>query len=91
MAAALRVTTPVRLFGAASYFRNGRAPAVGVNPFGPRGPGEAQGYAVALGVEWRAHRALSVIGTLDRFAQVGAEEPGVARNVAGVRWVLTAL
>ena len=73
--------------------RNGRAPTVGLSPFGPQSPGTAQGYAVGGGLEWKASKVVSVLGTFDRFAQVGAEQVDVdvTRNIAAVRLVVTAL
>ena len=91
--ASYKFISPFRAFAAANYFRNGRAPSVGLSPFGPPSPTTAQGYAVGGGVEWRASRHVSVLGTFDRFAQVGAQQVDVdvTRNIAAVRLVVTAL
>jgi hypothetical protein len=80
------------VFGAASYFRNGRAPNVSVTalPWEPNA-GASRGYAFGGGLEWRWNRAASMQATVDRFAQVGEQDVGtVARNIFALRLVLTA-
>lgn len=78
------------VFGAASYFRNGRPP--GRDFFLVTGARLAQGYAVGAGVEYRWNRRLSMQGALDRVAQVGAEESGtdLTRNILAVRLIYSA-
>ena len=88
------------VFGAASFFRNGRAPNEGLFSFDSR-DGVSQGYAVGGGVEYRLNRHLALQGTVDRIDQVGgpqapatgsggAEVVDLSRNVAAVRAVFTA-
>jgi hypothetical protein len=89
------------VFGAASFFRNGRAPNEGLGSFSSS-DGVSQGYALGGGVEYRLNRYLALQGTVDRIAQVGgpqAPAPGgagatdavdLSRNVAAVRAVFTA-
>lgn len=92
----------LNVFGAASFFRNGRAPNEGLFSFSTR-DGVSQGYAVGGGVEYRLNRYLSLQGTVDRIDQVGGPQaptagPGagptevvdLSRNVAAVRAVFTA-
>ncbi len=90
------------VFGAASFFRNGRAPNEGLFSFSAR-DGVSQGYAVGGGVEYRLNRHFALQGTVDRIDQVGGPQapaagPGagptevvdLSRNVAAVRAVFTA-
>lgn len=85
-----RPSARVRLFAAGSWFRNGPAPSVGLNPFGPDAGLAYQGYAVGGGVEWQGFSKLALVATFDRFQQVGASGPveNMKRNIAGVRLVL---
>ncbi|MCP3103373.1 hypothetical protein LZ198_31270 [Myxococcus sp. K15C18031901] len=81
-------------FGAASFFRNGRAPSRDWTTFGST-PLVSQGYAVGGGVEYRFNRRMAAQGAVDRIAQVGvAEAAGAAgdltRNVFAVRLIVTA-
>ncbi len=81
------------VYGAGSFFRNGRAPDEGA--FTLRG-GErmAQGYALGAGVQFKVNKYVSVQGAVDRIAQVGAGGAaagfGLTRNVAAVRLHMTA-
>jgi hypothetical protein len=90
------------VFGAASFFRNGRAPNEGLFSFDAR-DGVSQGYAVGGGAEYRLNRYLALQGTVDRIDQVGGPQAPAAgpagptdavvdlsRNVAAVRAVFTA-
>ncbi|NMO23294.1 hypothetical protein HPC49_49655 [Pyxidicoccus fallax] len=97
-----RFTQRFNAFGAASFFRNGRAPAQQWGVFNGS-PDVSQGYALSGGVEYRIDRRFMVQGAVDRIAQVGvpetagtdgtgAETPGAAdltRNVFAVRLVVT--
>ncbi|MCP3059939.1 hypothetical protein LXT21_14235 [Myxococcus sp. K38C18041901] len=81
-------------FGAASFFRNGRAPGRDWSTFSST-PLVSQGYAVGGGVEYRFGRQVAAQGAVDRIAQVGvADSAGVAgdltRNVFAVRLIVTA-
>ena len=82
------------MYGAGSFFRNGRAPNDGA--FSLKDTAYvSQGYAVGGGVEFRMNRYLTLQGAVDRIAQVGAgdaEAAGVdlARNVLAVRLVISA-
>lgn len=89
------------VFGAASFFRNGRAPNEGLGSFSSE-DGVSQGYAVGGGAEYRLNRYLALQGTVDRIAQVGGprapasggagatDAVDLSRNVAAVRAVFTA-
>ncbi|WP_257447708.1 hypothetical protein [Archangium lipolyticum] len=81
------------VYGAASFFRNGRAPGEGAFTFNG-GPRVAQGYALGAGVEFKINRYVSMQGAVDRIAQVGvdeaAEDVNLTRNVAAVRLHMTA-
>lgn len=87
-----RFTQRLSAFGAASFFRNGRAPSQDWGVFNGS-PTVSQGYAVSAGVEYRLNRQLSVQGAVDRIAQVGAAETAgtgdLTRNVFAVRLVVT--
>nr|WP_225937125.1 hypothetical protein [Myxococcus sp. RHSTA-1-4] len=89
---ARRFTQRFSAFGAASFFRNGRAPSRDWGVFGGS-PTVSQGYAVSGGVEYRLGRRLSAQGAVDRIAQVGVAESAGAgdltRNVFAVRLVVT--
>lgn len=78
---------------AASYFRNGRAPAEGAFRLGGS-PYVSQGYAVEGGVEYRLNRYVSLQGIVNRIAQVGvgdvAAGVNLARNVLAIRLVISA-
>jgi hypothetical protein len=87
-----RFTQKFNAFGAASFFRNGRAPSQDWGIFNGS-PTVSQGYAVGGGVEYRINRRLTAQGAVDRIAQVGvADALGAAdltRNVFAVRLVVT--
>lgn len=87
-----RFLRPMRIYGAASYFRNGRAPHENFMTF--VGTSTSEGYAFGGGLEWTAANPLVFQMSFDRIAQVGAATagPGVdfTRNIAAVRMVLTA-
>lgn len=89
---ARRFTQRFNVFGAASFFRNGRAPDQEWGVFSGS-PLVSQGYALSGGVEYRINRRISAQGAVDRIAQVGvAETAGAAdltRNVFAVRLVVT--
>lgn len=81
------------VYGAGSFFRNGRAPGQGA--FSLKDTlYVSQGYAVGGGVEYRLNRYLTLQGAADRIAQVGAEDEAagvdLARNVFAVRLVISA-
>jgi hypothetical protein len=81
------------VYGAGSFFRNGRAPNEGA--FSLKDTAfVSQGYAVGGGVEFRMSRYLTLQGAVDRIAQVGAEDEAagvdLARNVLAVRLVISA-
>lgn len=81
----------LELMAAASYFRNGPAPAVGFNPFGEGAP--AVGYALGGGAEWRLSRSISARLSLERVAQFGGAgggPPPLARNIVSARVLVTA-
>ncbi len=85
-----RVLEPLKLFGAASVYRNGHAPDLGFWP--PDAAGAAQGYTLAAGLEWRVSGALAFKLQGDRYAQIGAAVPGavnVSLNVLSARVVVT--
>ncbi|QSQ27002.1 hypothetical protein JY651_19710 [Pyxidicoccus parkwayensis] len=89
---ARRFTHRFNAFGAASFFRNGRAPDLEWGVF--RGsPTVSQGYALSGGVEYRINRQVSAQGAVDRIAQVGVAEAAGAgdltRNVFAVRLVVS--
>lgn len=88
--AARRFTQKFSVYGVASYFRNGQGP--GQDFFQATAPRLSQGYAVGAGVEYRWDRSLSVVGALDRIAQVGAvgTDTDLTRNVAAVRIIYSA-
>jgi hypothetical protein len=77
------------LYGAASFFRNGRVVEEGTFSPGGGGGRVAQGYALMAGAELKVNRYLSMQTTVDRIAQVGEDEAaadvGLARNVVAVR------
>lgn len=77
-----RVAAPVRLYAAASYHRNGRAPDLTWTPFG--GVHGSEGYAVGGGMEWRLRRGLSVQLGADRYSQIGLTRNAVAVRVVAV-------
>lgn len=87
-----RISQRVSAFGAASFFRNGRAPSREWAVFNGS-PLVSQGYAVSAGVEYRLSRRLMAQAAVDRIAQVGvADSLGAAdltRNVFAVRLVVT--
>jgi opacity protein-like surface antigen len=89
---ARRFTQRFNAFGAASFFRNGRAPDQQWGVFSGS-PLVSQGYALSGGVEYRINRRVAAQGAVDRIAQVGvAETAGAAdltRNVFAVRLVVT--
>jgi hypothetical protein len=83
------------VYGASSFFRNGRAPNEGAFSWDGGGARVAQGYAVGAGVRFKLNEYLSVQGAVDRIAQVGMDEAavdvvGLTRNVAAVRLHMTA-
>lgn len=86
-----RPAARLNLFGAVSYFRNGRAPHLGLNPFGPPVPSTYEGYTLAAGVEWQLHSTLSLGASFDRFSQVGGGVEGgeLTRNIVGARLSVT--
>lgn len=78
----------VRLFGAASYFRNGRAPAEGWSWELGSTARASSGYGAGVGAEWTVSRQLGLQLTLDRYAQVGGEATDAAelsRNIVAVK------
>ncbi|ATB32618.1 hypothetical protein MEBOL_006106 [Melittangium boletus DSM 14713] len=82
-----------RLYGAASFFRNGKAPnedAFSVNV----GENVSQGYALSAGFTFEVNRYVSMQAAVDRIAQVGmgdvAAGVNLNRNVAAVRLHMTA-
>lgn len=85
-----RALESLKVFGAASVFRNGRAPDQGFWTVG--GAGTSQGYALAAGLEWQVTGAIALKLQGDRYAQIGAAAPGtvdLARNVLSARVVVT--
>ncbi len=90
---AYRLVSPVKLFAATSYYRNGRAPTVGLWPQGTEAVASSQGYAVGGGVEWKLGRNVAAVGSVERFAQVDGDggQQGLVRNIAAVRLVVTTL
>lgn len=88
-----RLNRPLRFFGAASLFRNGRAPDLGWS-FDVDVARVATGYAAGAGLEWEFNRTFSMQATFNRYAQVvgddGAATADLARNIAAVRLVVTA-
>ncbi|MET0402564.1 MAG: hypothetical protein ABW123_09185 [Cystobacter sp.] len=83
----------LRMFGAASFFRNGRAP--GEDAFRlDVGTNVSQGYALSAGLEFEVNRYLSMQAAVDRIAQVGmgeaAADVNLSRNVAALRLHMTA-
>jgi hypothetical protein len=92
MVLARRFTQRFNVFGAASFFRNGRAPDMEWGVF-DGSPTVSQGYALSGGVEYRINRQVSAQGAVDRIAQVGVAETAGAgdltRNVFAVRLVVS--
>lgn len=90
--AAHRFTAKLSAFGAASFFRNGRAPGEYYTEW-RNTTNVSQGYAVGGGVEYRLSRKLALQGAVDRIAQVGAADTAAAgdltRNVFALRLVMT--
>jgi opacity protein-like surface antigen len=87
-----RALESLAVFGAASVFRNGKAPDLGFWP--PGAAGTSQGYALAAGLEWKLNKAVALKLQGDRYAQIGAAAPGavdLARNVVSARVVVTPL
>lgn len=89
---ARRFTQRFNAFGAASFFRNGRAPDLEWGVFSGS-PTVSQGYALSGGVEYRINRQVSAQGAVDRIAQVGtagtAGAGDLTRNVFAVRLVVS--
>jgi hypothetical protein len=87
-------TGQFRMYSAASYFRNGQVPNVGLLPWSAEANSAVQGYAVGVGAEWRVTRSFSMQLSADRLAQlsgtVGPDETEFARNIVSLRLVLTA-
>ena len=85
----------VRLYGIASFFRNGRAPGEEVFTFNGS-PNVSQGYALSAGFEFKVNRYLSMQAAVDRISQVGVSPAATAagvnltRNVGAVRLHMTA-
>jgi opacity protein-like surface antigen len=81
----------LRAFWAASIYRNGAPPAVGVFGDGR----SASGYALGGGLEWRITKMVSVQGTFDRLSQFGgpvdAEGAQLSRNIVAGRLTIQAL
>ncbi|MDC0707380.1 hypothetical protein POL68_02750 [Stigmatella sp. ncwal1] len=90
---ARRFSERLSVYGAGSYFRNGRAPGQGVFSLGSSAE-VSQGYAVGGGVDYRLSRYLTLQAAVDRIAQVGngeaADGVDLTRNVAAVRLMITA-
>lgn len=85
---AWHATGSFQLFGAVSYFRNGRAPSQGWSLELGSTPYASSGYAAGVGAEWKVNRQLSLQLTLDRFAQVVGEDTDgadLSRNIAAVK------
>ncbi len=83
----------VRIYGAASFFRNGKAP--NEDAFSLRvGERVSQGYALSTGLVFEVNRYVSMQAAVDRIAQVGMTEVAAGvnlnRNVAAVRLHMTA-
>jgi hypothetical protein len=83
----------VRLYGAASFFRNGRAPNEDALSFNV-GQNVSQGYALSAGLVFEVNRYVSMQAAVDRIAQVGMDEVAAGvnldRNVAAIRLHMTA-
>lgn len=83
-----------RIFGAASFFRNGRASEVGRAPWTFEGDRSSEGYGVGGGLEWEVLPRVRTQGVVDRYAQIGKLDPAlgadVARNMVAVRVIVTA-
>ena len=83
----------VRLYGAASFFRNGRAPNEDALSFNV-GQNVSQGYALSAGLVFEVNRYVSMQAAVDRIAQVGMDEVAAGinldRNVAALRLHMTA-
>jgi hypothetical protein len=88
-----RFTQRLSVYGAASFFRNGRAPGEFYTEW-RNTTNVSQGYAVGGGVEYRLNRKLALQGAVDRIAQVGAADVAgvgdLTRNVFALRLVMTA-
>jgi hypothetical protein len=85
-----RALEALKLYGAASVFRNGHAPDLGYWPLGATAT--SQGYALSAGLEWKLNGALTLKLQGDRYAQLGAAGPGatdLVRNVVSARVVVT--
>ncbi|MBI3185668.1 MAG: hypothetical protein HYZ28_26310, partial [Myxococcales bacterium] len=90
VAVSARPAGALRPYASASYFRNGRAPDVGIDPLGDWSR-VTQGYAVGAGLEWRLSKHLALAATADRYSQLG-EVPAagdLSRNIVAVRAVLS--
>lgn len=84
-----------KLLGTGSYFRNGVAPNTGVLPWNSDGP-SSEGYALIVGLEWMISQNVSIQALGQRIQQInpevipGASTEGFVRNIAAVRFMLTA-
>ena len=87
-----RFSQRLSLYGAASFFRNGRAPNVEAFQLTP-GASVSQGYALSAGLEFKLTRNVSMQAAVDRIAQVGMGEVAagvnLTRNVGAVRFHMT--
>ena len=85
---------PLKVFAAASYFRDGQPPSRGVLPLFSSGQGVSQGYSVGGGLEWRFNTWLAAQGAFDRFSQLGGQygvvTADLTRNVVSARLNMTA-
>jgi hypothetical protein len=77
-----RASAALRLFAAASAFRNGRAPDLGWGS--PGGGLTAQGAAVGGGAEWTLRPGLSVQVSAERYAQTGLSRTVVAARLLAI-------
>lgn len=94
MTAEWRLNRPLRVFGAASFFRNGRAPNQDWTVFEGASARVATGYALGAGAEWSFDETFALRATFDRYAQVagasGIAAADLTRNIAAIRLVMTA-
>ncbi|MFL5321563.1 MAG: hypothetical protein ACJ790_18010, partial [Myxococcaceae bacterium] len=84
----IRVSEPLKFYGAGTFYRNGRAPGAGLLTLNPT-TAAGQGYAGEVGVEWKFNRFVTVSGAFTRIAQVGTPGADLTRNIGAVRLILT--
>lgn len=87
-----RLSEPVSIVAAGSFFRNGPAPGQQAWSTKLSGPGRDWGYAAELGLTWKASRTWALKATVDHIHQVGnvIGAPKLTRNIFALRAIATA-